>query len=99
MPDPTYQAQPEGEQTKFTCLVPDAGQTSGVCGFWVWEEDQIVQHLNQRHAGILVKAPAVAGDEVAPAADSLIPPAAPGSASPDADPDDIPDPVPPASEG
>lgn len=63
MPDepiPTYSETTEGERTIYTCLIRDAGSPEGICGHKTRDEGRMTEHMQQRHAGVMVKAPQVA---------------------------------------
>src|SRR5215831_20669411 len=55
LPAPTYSAEPMGERTVYTCLIPDAGHEDGICGHKTTDEGFMTQHMAQRHSGIMIK--------------------------------------------
>jgi len=55
LPAPTYSAEPMGERTVYTCLIPDAGHEDGLCGHKTTDEGFMTQHMAQRHSGIMIK--------------------------------------------
>lgn len=72
MPDePTYKEDQVGDRTIYTCLIPDAGAPDGICGHKSPDEGFMTQHMQQRHAGVMVKAPPESGDAVSPGDDAL----------------------------
>ena len=58
LPAPTYSAEPMGERTVYTCLIPDAGHEDGICGHKTTDEGYMTMHMQQRHSGVMIQAPA-----------------------------------------
>jgi hypothetical protein len=54
-PQPTYSEHAAGQRTIYTCLIEDAGRELGICGHMTTDEGYMTQHMQQRHAGIMVK--------------------------------------------
>jgi hypothetical protein len=86
MPDePTYREDQDGDRTTYTCLIPDAGREDGICGHRVSDEGFMTQHMQQRHAGVMVKAPPAeeSGDADVEGTELLSPPADTAPTSPE----------------
>jgi hypothetical protein len=78
---PTYREELEGEVTRYTCLIPDAGHEDGICGHWSADRTLFEQHMAQRHGGVMLAAPPVSppvtdAPAAAPSGRRTAPPAA-----------------------
>jgi len=87
MPDePTYREVQDGAMTLYTCLIPDAGAPDGICGHKTSDAGLMTQHMQQRHAGIMVKEGEESGGTTAVQDEALSPSADTAATPPEAQP-------------